>query len=159
MFPVDVVVRDGKLLVWTEREWKWFLIPQRPRLTTVNVDLWSGPDWMWQVAAPAGSSITLPIAYGEARKGVEVLHPPRRLEPGKTYMVRVDTATLAFRLTQSGTIADKYSVGWPNDPDQRVLSERRDRRIGELRAAGYSEEEAYALFNKDLKREATQPRK
>ena len=152
MFPVDVVVRDGKLLIWTEREWKWFLIPQRPRLTTVNVDMWSGRDWTWQVAAPAGTPITLPIAYGEARKGVEVVHAPKRLEAGKTYMVRVDTATMAFRLTPSGTIADKDRVGWPDDPDQQVLRERRESRIKELRAGGLSEEQAYVRFNEEVDR-------
>ncbi|GAA4020129.1 hypothetical protein GCM10022280_20490 [Sphingomonas swuensis] len=147
-FPLDLVQRDGKLLIWTEREWKWFLIPERPRMTVRCIEVWSGRNWMWQLEAPEGREIQLPIAYGEARPGLTVVHSPRPLTLGLGYVARVDMADgRSFRLSQSGELIDVVRAGWEGSPDEKAMSDLRDRRIKALRASGLTEEQAYETWN------------
>ena len=146
IFPLDLVGRDGKLLIWTEREWKWFLIPHRPNLTVSSVEVWSGRRWVWRVESVTRDGIELPIAYGENRPGLKVLQPAQKLVAGLGYVAGVDGRSgKTFQLLRGGELRVEPAV-WVNDPDDQLSLERRAARLRELRASGLSEAQAEAAW-------------
>lgn len=143
MFPLDLVVRGGKLLFWTEREWRWFLIPTRPKHELCSIEVWSGRSWIWRVESTTGQidCPLAPIAYGEAPPGMRVIVPPHRLHPGIHYDVEVNGSGFAsFELTPERHLR-RVQSGGPR-PDEIARQEQRERRLQQLMKEGRTEQEA-----------------
>ena len=151
-FPLDLVVRNGQLLFWTEREWRWFIFPVRPKADLCAIDVWTGRSWVWRIEADPCRPNGIPIAYGSPPlPGVEVLVPPQPLRTGVRYSVRVtswDRGSMTFQLDQHRRLVKLD--GWAgNDPDQSAPAEKRDKGLNELRRENLTEEEAVQRWSNE----------
>jgi hypothetical protein len=137
IFPFDIVERDGKVLFWTERKWKWFLIPTRPSEPVPYVEVWSGERWMWRIKARPNTQILLPVTYGELPANAVQVTPPQPLARGTTYYVSVERNNDSFRLKADGSLQQGGSP-WAPDPDMVAEQRRSDRRAADLMKTGMS---------------------
>lgn len=162
--PLDLVVRDSRLVFWSERSWRWFLIPQRKTLEVDEVEVWQGEQWMWRVRARNGQTISLPLAYGTRPANAEQLVAPRPLRPGVIYRIDVgnNARVNAFRLDGKGGL---WVGDLPYRPDPDLAARlRRDAeyekarpakekaRIRQLIAAGMTEPRARAAVADERRR-------
>jgi hypothetical protein len=156
-FPLDLVVRNGQLLFWTEREWRWLIFPVRPKADLCAIDVWTGRSWVWRIKADPCRPNGIPIAYASPPPpGVEVLVPPQPLRTGVRYSVRVtswDSGAMSFELDRDRRL--KKVGEWADDPEQQVFTERRDRRIDQLRQEGMTEEQGIERWNDEQARRVT----
>jgi hypothetical protein len=147
VFPIDVVVRDGELLFWTERSWRWFIIPERKRDEICSIEMWSDGQWVWRTRFDKVSACRAsPITYGERIAGYVTETPARKLVIGRSYWVRVTgvhgEGRTGFTLSPERELVRHDPQDSPPDPHQIAYDARRKAKIAALMAQGLSREEA-----------------
>lgn len=155
-FPLDILVRNGTVLFWTEVEYKWFVWPQRPDDEDVcGLDVWTGREWVWRVELTPCRKGALPIPYGASGPGFRTLLPAKPLRPGLKYIARANTdwnGWKAFELNERRQLRTKET--WGNeDPDDKAFEERRDKRIADLEAEGLTTDEAVEVWSNEIEPE------
>lgn len=142
-YPLDVVARDGRVLIWTKRQMRWFIIPHRRALPAYAIEVWSGKTWMWRVESKPGTDIMLPVTYGIVPPGAKELVPARPLRPGIRYVAAIGHGVgLPFQVSADGR---EVMVGQDADldnPEEAAASEARGRRLAELLGRGLTMQQA-----------------
>ena len=146
-FPIDVVARNGELLFWTERSWRWFIIPERKREEICSIDMWSEGQWVWRTRFDTVSECRAsPIRYGERIAGYVTEMPARKLVIGRPYWVRVTgvygEGMAGFTLSPEREVVRLDIQDSPPDPHQIAYDKRREAKIAAFMAQGLSREEA-----------------
>ena len=160
-FPLDII-RGGKgeIIFTTQREWKWFIIPHRPKAELCSIDVYDDEKYVWRVRDRRDSrgciEKGIPIAYGATRPDLETLVEAEPLAPGRRYGVQVgswESAEGNFMIPLDPKKPIVFFGGdegkWVYDPDTRAQNAAQERRISELRGQGLTEDQAYETFYKE----------
>ena len=150
-FPLDIISRDGRLVFTTEREWKWFIIPHRPKAELCSIDVFDAERYIWRVKGKGDHCLKngIPIAYGEPHPQLETIVKAVPLVAGRRYGVEVLSwadASRNFTIVSGRELKVQFHKRgegkWISDPEQVAFARKRSRRLKELREKGLSEEEA-----------------
>jgi len=154
-FPLDIIRSgNGEVIFTTQREWKWFIIPHRPKAELCSIDVYDGEKYVWRVRDRRDSrgciKEGIPIAYGAKRPDLEILVEAEPLVPGRRYGVQVgswesaeDNFMVPLDAKKPIHFFGRDEGEWVEDPEVRAHNVAQERRIRELRSQGLTEDQAY----------------
>ena len=143
------------------REWKWFIIPHRPKAELCSIDVYDKVDYVWRLkSAGKCAEDAIPIAYGAKPLGFITLKDAMPLQPNVRYGVSVESweigeANFLVSSDPKEGLVRLYSNDgrYVMDPEQRRFMEARERRIAELQKQGLSYDQAFDQFFKERESE------
>ena len=143
-FPLDILLRDGRVVFAPEREWKWFIIPHRPPAVLCDIKVYdrTGYAWWLRMAGKRCAENGIPIVYGDARPGLETVVKAKPLVPGRLYAVEVESWEYSW--------PHYFVAPRPGDEELREppkgfakVDSPEERRVQQLRAQGFPDEQIW----------------
>ena len=131
IFPLDVILdSQGRVVFASEREWKWFVIPHRPKAELCSIDVYDQDSYVWRLHSP-GDCIedAIPLVYGAEVPGLRTLVRAQPLIPERAYMVRISSwedGSQLFIAPAPGARKLREARGYFDSPEERRFRELRD---------------------------------